>query len=109
MLWHSQDLRRVETAANIALVIALANEGDDTEKADEADRAIEVFRHAMRTRASKVEAWKEFCGSRGLPAEMPASLGGDTAPPMGLTEDMALEIGECEPDAGLVFREKGAI
>jgi hypothetical protein len=64
-LWHCQDLRRIECAANLGLVAALAHDDEDEQQAEKAAVVMQAFQMAMRKRASKIEAWKRFCGDKG--------------------------------------------
>ena len=60
--------------------------------------------------ASKIEAWKRFCGEIGVPAELPDVLRrGERANAPAIATDIACEIGECEPDADLVEIEMQAL
>lgn len=110
-LWHCQDLRRIETAANLALVVALALQPEDDVWAAKSDVLMLGYQNLMRNRASKVVAWERFCGSLGLPVELPKALGGtaEFATALQTTTDVAAGICECDPDPELIDTQSAVL
>jgi hypothetical protein len=70
-LMQSQILRRLELAANTAVILGLTQEVVDDECSPEkAEKIVNAFLKIMGKRAAHQEAWKRFCEKIGLPREL---------------------------------------
>jgi hypothetical protein len=99
---------RVDLLAMLALVVGLASDGEDDERAAISDKALEAFKKLLRLAQGKRDAWRRFCGGLGVDPDAVVSpflgdihwttemmqavsevLGNDSADEFGSTEDIA--------------------
>lgn len=91
----------------MALMIAFAYDESDEATRAKLDRVMDAFEKLTLKCASKVEAWKRFCGEIGVPPGLPEVLGGGErlAAPMAIAREIAAGIADSEPEPELVEKE----